>query len=146
MISTVIQINKGGKNMKKNILKSGLLLTIIGGFTAACSIEQVPQTDGNQTVKCLELSASLADVQTKTSLGAEPDFNVLWSAGDQISVNGILSNAVAEEDHNKTSVRFRVEGDLAAPFNVLYPGTTEKNVIAYPRLRQSPRRIQLGGL
>ena len=118
--------------MKKNILKSGLLLTIIGGFTAACSVEQVPQTDGNQTVKCLELSASLADVQTKTSLGAEPDFNVLWSAGDQISVNGILSNAVAEEDHNKTSVRFRVEGTLTAPFNVLYPGTTEKNVIVLP--------------
>ena len=118
--------------MKKNILKSGLLLTIIGGFTAACSVEQVPQTDGNQTVKCLELSASLADVQTKTSLGAEPDFNVLWSAGDQISVNGILSNAVAEEDHNKTSVRFRVEGDLAAPFNVLYPGHESENVITLP--------------
>ena len=118
--------------MKKNILKSGLLLTIIGGFTAACSVEQVPQTDGNQTVKCLELSASLADVQTKTSLGDEPDFNVLWSAGDQISVNGILSNAVAEEDHNKTEVRFRVEGTLTAPFNVLYPGHESGNVITLP--------------
>lgn len=118
--------------MKKNILKSGLLLTIIGGFTAACSVEQVPQTDGNQTVKCLELSASLADVQTKTSLGAEPDFNVLWSAGDQISVNGVLSNTVAEEDHNKTSVRFRVEGTLTAPFKVLYPGHESGNVITLP--------------
>ena len=119
--------------MKKNILKSAFLLAIIGGLSVACNVEPVPQPDAAETVVTgLEFCASHAGVQTKTSLGAEPDYNVLWSAGDQISVNGILSNAVAEEDHNKTSVRFRVEGDLAVPFNVLYPGTTEKNVIVLP--------------
>ena len=119
--------------MKKNILKSAFLLAIIGGLSVACNVEPVPQPDAAETVVTgLEFCASHAGVQTKTSLGADPDYNVLWSAGDQISVNGILSNAVAEEDHNKTSVRFRVEGDLTAPFNVLYPGTTEKNVIVLP--------------
>ena len=116
----------------KKIFKSAFLLAIIGGLSAACNVEPVPQPDTDKTPASLELSASLPDVQTKTSLGSEPDYNVLWSEGDQISVNGILSNAVAEEDHNKTSVRFRVEGDLAAPFNVLYPGTTEENVIVLP--------------
>ena len=119
--------------MKKNVLKSSFLLAIIGGFAAGCAVEPVPsQPEENQTATYLELCASLPDVQTKTSLGAEPDYNVLWSAGDQISVNGVLSNAVAEEDHNKTSVRFRVEGDLAAPFNVLYPGHESGNVITLP--------------
>ena len=117
--------------MKKNILKSVFLLAIIGGFSAACSVETVPGQPENEATS-LELCASHADVQTKTSLGDEPDFNVLWNAGDKISVNGVLSNAVAEEDHNKTEVRFRVEGNLAAPYKVLYPGTTSTNVITLP--------------
>ena len=116
----------------KNIFKSVFLLAVIGGLTIACNVEPVPQPDVEAGVTSLDFCAAHADLQTKTSLGSEPDFNVLWSAGDQISVNGILSNAVAEEDHNKTSVRFSVEGDLIAPFNVLYPGTTEKNVIVLP--------------
>ena len=118
--------------MKKNILKSAFLLTIIGGLSVACNIEPVPQPDTDKTVAGLELNASLPDVQTKTSLGSEPDYNVLWSKGDQISVNGILSNAVTEEDHGKTQVRFRVDGNLTAPYKVLYPGTTETNVITLP--------------
>ena len=116
----------------KNILKSAFLLAIIGGLSVACNIEPVPQPDTDKTVAGLELSASLPDVQTKTSLGSEPDYNVLWSKGDQISVNGILSNAVSDEDHGKTQVRFRVEGNLKSPYKVLYPGTTETNVITLP--------------
>lgn len=118
--------------MKKNILKSVFLLAIIGGFSAACAVEPVPsQPEENPTATYLELCASLPDVQTKTSLGAEPDFNVLWSEGDQISVNGVLSNAVTEEDHNKPEVRFRVDG-VSAPYKVLYPGTTKTNVVTLP--------------
>lgn len=115
----------------KKIFKSAFLLAIIGGLSAACNVEPVPQPD-TDTVAGLELSASLPDVQTKTSLGSEPDYNVLWSEGDQISVNGILSNAVTEEDHGKTQVRFRVAGDLTAPYKVLYPGTDKTNVITLP--------------
>ena len=118
--------------MKKYILKSAFLLTIIGGLSVACNIEPVPQPDTDKTVAGLELNASLPDVQTKTSLGSEPDYNVLWSKGDQISVNGILSNAVTEEDHGKTQVRFRVDGNLTAPYKVLYPGTDKTNVITLP--------------
>ena len=118
--------------MKKNILKSVFLLAIIGGFSAACAVEPVPsQPEENPTATSLELCASLPDVQTKTSLGAEPDFNVLWSEGDQISINGVSSNAVAEEDHGKTEVRFRVDG-VSAPYKVLYPATTSTNVITLP--------------
>ena len=118
--------------MKKNILKSAFLLAIIGGFAAGCAVEPVPtQPEETPTATYLELCASLPDVQTKTSLGAEPDFKVLWSKGDQISVNGVLSNAVAEEDHNKPEVRFRFAG-VSAPYKVLYPGTTKTNVVTLP--------------
>ena len=120
----------------KNILKSAFLLAMIGGFSTACTVDPVPSDPKNDSESTgLVLGVSLTEAQTKTSLGAddgEGNFKVLWSKGDQISVNGVLSNAVAEEDHNKTSVRFRVEGNLAAPFKVLYPGTTETNVITLP--------------
>lgn len=120
--------------MKKNILKSVFLLAVIGGLTAGCSVETVPaQPEETTTAAYFELCASHADVQTKTSLGTEDQyFNVLWSKGDQISINGVLSNAVAEEDHGKTNVRFRVNGNLVAPYTVLYPGTTSTNVITLP--------------
>ena len=117
--------------MKKNILKSVFLLAIIGGFSTACAVEPVPGQPEDNT-NCLEFCASLQSAQVKTSLGADPNYNVLWSAGDQISVNGVLSNAVADEDHGSAEVRFRVEGNLAAPFKVLYPGTTSTNVITLP--------------
>ena len=114
----------------KNILKSAFLLAMIGGFSTACTVDPVPSDPKNDPESTgLVLGVSLTEAQTKTSLGADDgkgNFKVLWSKGDQISVNGVLSNAVAEEDHNKTSVRFRVEGNLAAPYNVLYPGTTEE--------------------
>ena len=120
----------------KNILKSAFLLAMIGGFSTACTVDPVPSDPKNDPESTgLVLGVSLTEAQTKTSLGAddgEGNFKVLWSKGDQISVNGVLSNAVAEEDHNKTSVRFRVEGNLAAPYKVLYPGTTETNVITLP--------------
>lgn len=117
--------------MKKNILKSVFLLAIIGGFSVACNVEPVPsQPEADGAVTSLELCASLPSAQTKTSLGS--DYKVLWSAGDQISVNGVLSNAVADEDHGSAEVRFRVEGNLVAPFKVLYPGTTSSNVITLP--------------
>ena len=118
--------------MKKNILKSVFLLAIIGGFSAACAVEPVPsQPEENPTATSLEFSASLQSAQVKTSLGADPDYNVLWSEGDQISINGVSSNAVAEEDHGKTEVRFRVDG-VSAPYKVLYPATTSTNVITLP--------------
>ena len=131
MTLTVIQIKQEDKIMKKNIFKSAFLLAIIGGFAAACNVEPVPsQPEADAAVTSLELCASLPSAQTKTSLGS--DYKVLWSAGDQISVNGVLSNAVADEDHGSAEVRFRVEGNLAAPFKVLYPGTTSANVITLP--------------
>ena len=120
----------------KNILKSAFLLAMIGGFSTACTVDPVPSDPKNDPESTgLVLGVSLTEAQTKTSLGAddgEGNFKVLWSKGDQISVNGILSNAVSDEDHGKTQVRFRVEGNLAAPYKVLYPGTTETNVITLP--------------
>lgn len=122
--------------MMKNIFRFGISLAIAGGFLAACAADPAPsQPEDASTV--LTLDASLSDAQTKTSLGT-PDgaaFPILWNTGDRISVNGILSNAVEETDNGKESVRFRFEGNLSAPYRVLYPGTTSTNVISLPAVQ-----------
>lgn len=120
----------------KNILKSAFLLAIIGGFSTACTVDPVPSDPKNDPESTgLVLGVSLTEAQTKTSLGADDgkgNFKVLWSKGDQISVNGVLSNEVAEEDHGRAEVKFSVGGNVSAPYKVLYPGTTKTNVITLP--------------
>ena len=115
--------------MKKNVIKSGLLLAIAGVSLAACSVDPVPSQPGNNPDSFV-LSASLSDAATKASLGL--NFNVLWSAGDQVSVNGVLSNAVSESDNGKKVVDFTFEGNVGdAPYKVLNPGDAG-NVITLP--------------
>ena len=120
----------------KNILKSAFLLAMSGGFSTACTVDPVPSDPKNDPESTgLVLGVSLTEAQTKTSLGAddgEGNFKVLWSKGDQISVNGVLSNEVAEEDHGRAEVKFSVGGNVSAPYKVLYPGTTKTNVITLP--------------
>ena len=120
--------------MKKNVIKSGLLLAIAGVSLAACSVDPVPSQPGNNPDSFV-LSASLSDAATKASLGSndgKDNFNVLWSAGDQVSVNGVLSNAVSESDNGKKVVDFTFEGNVGgAPYNVLNPGDAG-NVITLP--------------
>jgi endonuclease/exonuclease/phosphatase family metal-dependent hydrolase len=116
--------------MKMTLLKLGLFLAIAGSLICACAEKTEPENQGDGTVDKLVLSASLPDTQTKTSLS--DTYDVLWTTGDKISVNGTLSNAVAAADNGKDNVTFTVSGSLTAPFKVLYPGTTSTNVITLP--------------
>lgn len=123
----MIQTNsKETNNMKKNLFRLGLLLAIAGSLLCGCN----KPSEDEGTVNKLVLSASLPDTQTKTSLGSS--FEVLWNEGDQISVNGKLSNAVSSSDAGQKSVEFTVSGSLSEPYRVLYPGTTASNVITLP--------------
>ena len=139
MMNILIQIQTKlmeEKIMKKNVIKSGLLLAIAGVSLAACSVDPVPSQPGNNPDSFV-LSASLSDAATKASLGSNDGeskiFNVLWSAGDQVSVNGVLSNAVSESDNGKKVVDFTFEGNVGgAPYKVLNPGDAAGNVVTLP--------------
>lgn len=80
------------------------------------------------------LSATVDESETKTTLSGPSNnkYEVLWKTGDQISVNGTLSSAVASGDNGKKNVDFTVSGSLSAPFKVLYPGTSEERTISLP--------------
>lgn len=81
------------------------------------------QNNEGRTVLTVELPG-----ETKTILGdAQGDVRpVLWSKGDQISVNGIASQALDIES-NAASADFTLNAELTAPYSIIYPATMVKD-------------------
>lgn len=70
---------------------------------------------------------------TKTYIGSVEGgiYKVCWGAGDRLSVNGILSTALTEEEAGSAAARFTVE-NVTAPYTVVYP----------PEVLKSPTQIE----
>ena len=81
------------------------------------------QNNEGRTVLTVELPG-----ETKTILGdAQGDVRpVLWSKGDQISVNGVASQALDIES-NAASADFTLNAELTAPYSIIYPVTMVKD-------------------
>ena len=81
------------------------------------------QNNEGRTVLTVELPG-----ETKTILGdAQGDVRpVLWSKGDQISVNGVASQALNIES-NAASADFTINAELTAPYSIIYPATMVKD-------------------
>lgn len=81
------------------------------------------QNNEGRTVLTVELPG-----ETKTILGeAQDDVRpVLWSKGDQISVNGVASQALDIES-NAASADFTLNAELTAPYSIIYPATMVKD-------------------
>lgn len=84
--------------------------------------QNIQDNDG-RTVLTVELPG-----ETKTILGeAQDDVRpVLWSKGDQISVNGVASQALGIES-NAASADFTINAELTAPYSIIYPATMVKD-------------------
>lgn len=103
--------------MKKTILAAFCLMGAI-----ACSNELEYQND-SRTVLTLELPGTTKTVLGDAQDGVRP---VLWCKGDQISVNGVASQALAIEE-NVPTASFVFEKELTAPYSIIYPATMVKN-------------------
>lgn len=81
------------------------------------------QNNEGRTVLTVELPG-----ETKTILGdAQGDVRpVLWSKGDQISVNGNESEALGIES-DAASADFTINAELTAPYSIIYPATMVKD-------------------
>lgn len=103
--------------MKKTILAAFCLMGAI-----ACSNELEYQND-SRTVLTVELPGATKTVLGEAQDGVRP---VLWCKGDQISVNGIASQALAIEE-NVPTASFVFEKELSAPYSIIYPASMVKD-------------------
>lgn len=105
-----------------------MLGTILLGAAVGCSKEEASDVpEGPFT-----LSVDLPENQTvvKTALGS--NYEVLWKAGNTVSINGIVSTPVSDSDNGKRSASFTFKSTPSAPYNILYPGTTSTDTVVFP--------------
>ena len=116
--------------MKRSIYCIGSFLFAAGLILSSCEKSSAPEAPA------FVLSASQDGGEaTKTQLGTPANnvYEVQWKTGDKVSINGILSNAVASGDNGKRSVDFTFSSaPSGSTYNVIYPGTTSTNVITLP--------------
>ena len=108
----------------KNFTKLFVAVAVLfAGFSCVTdATEDLGVKVGGQTTVTLSLEES------RTQLGEKADevYPLYWSAGDQISVNGVTSAALAEG--GSASATFVLEGTLNHPYSVVYPASTENKV------------------
>ena len=111
----------------KNLTKLFLAVSV-ALFSFACATDMTEDLGVNVGGKTV-LSVSTPDADdTKTAISGKEGtaYKLVWSEGDQISVNGTVSEPLTNGGNGNASFEF--EGVLDAPFNVLYPGNAEGKV------------------
>lgn len=116
------------------------------GIAAALVMGCQPNNgDDNNVVdeEGVKLTISLEHT-TRISLGADADSGVYptyWSIGDEVVVNGELSDKVSAEEHNTPVAMFAFpENSISAPYSVTYPycslTSAEKNYVEFPAVQE----------
>ena len=108
----------------KNLTKLFVAVAVLAvGFACTTdATEDLGVAVGGKTTITLSLEES------RTQLGEKADgvYPLYWSEGDQISVNGIVSSALAEG--GSANATFTLDGVLNYPYNVLYPASSANEV------------------
>ncbi len=109
--------------MKKIELITAAALSILAAVSCAKETSDNKKESANPGGARTTLSASL--LSTRTALGekdgtAWPNY---WKEGDQICVNGVVSDALLEEADGKATATFSFEGALETPYYAAYPAS-----------------------
>ena len=110
----------------KNLTKIFVAVAVLFA-SFACTTDTTEDLGVNglgQTTITLSLESS------RTQLGEKEGdlYPVYWSEGDQISVNGVASNALTAEQAGSTSAEFTVNGTHET-FNIAYPAAEANQVL-----------------
>ena len=109
--------------MKKIELLSAAVLSILAAVSCAKEVsDNTKESTGTEVTRTI-ISASLPS--TRTALGVKdgsawPNY---WKTGDQISVNGVMSDALEAEADGKATASFSFEGTLTTPYHAVYPAS-----------------------
>lgn len=119
-----------------SFLKSFLITAAIA-VAASCTKESATGGSGGEAT--IRLSVAIADGDaTKTYLGQKEGnlYHTFWHAGDRISLNGVPSVALGVEQEGLQKASFVFRGGLYSPFNIIYPATTQTDVVSFPAEQQ----------
>ena len=107
--------------------KYSFLLLAAMGLLASCAKEVAVDSDTAQSKGKTVISVSMpADESLKTYLGDKDAQNkrpVYWSDGDDISCNGVASEALSDVEEGQSSASFTFEGLLYTPYKIAYPAS-----------------------
>ena len=111
-------------------MKGTLRFNILLALAIVCGCQEnfhVQEAEGSEGITHLDLS--LSNLPQKTHLG--PSISgarkVYWSNGDQVSLNGVASEALSGLGEEVESANFTFPGVINPPFNILYPASFYKN-------------------
>ena len=112
------------KNFTKFLLAVAALVAVSCATDATADLG-VQVNGAEQTEIILSLESS------RTQLGTEVDglYPLFWSEGDQISVNGIASNALTAQQAGGSKAGFTLAGALSTPYCIAYPAANEGQVV-----------------
>ena len=109
-----------------------LLMAVVALFAYSCVTDATEdlgvQLDKNAGQTTLTISLE----GTKTHIGAKAEdvYPLYWSEGDQIAINGVASHPLTEAAHGSASAEFIFDGELAYPYNLVYPAPAPEVVAA----------------
>ena len=119
-------------------MKKIFLLLAIIAFAIGCQPD-TPSEGPTVTDNNIYLTISLEQT-SRTSFGTSDEngiYPTYWSIGDEVAVNGVLSDKVSADEHNKDVAKFGfAEGSIEAPYSVTYPycalSSAEKSYVEFP--------------
>ena len=115
----------------KKIYKIFMAVAAVAGVTA-CTTDVTEDLGVNINEGQTTLTLSLDDTRTQLGEKADGAYPLTWAAGDAISVNGSVSNALAEGEANGTTATFNFEkGFGSAPYFIAYPATSTNNQVVF---------------
>ena len=112
----------------KNLTKIFMAIVMLAAYSCATDLTndlgvQVNGGDGQIT-----LTLSLEESKTQLGTEAEGVYPLLWSTGDQISINGVASAALSEQYNGKAAATFSIP-TIAEVYNIAYPAAGEGQVL-----------------
>lgn len=104
-------------------MKKTLFFVASISLLCACGKTEQDAPEYAEGVAC-ELAIGLPETSSKTILGAKDGnaYPILWSKGDIVSVNGILSYGLSSAYKGTQSAIFKFKDTPEAPLNFAYPG------------------------
>ena len=107
-------------------------MAVVALFAYSCATDTTEDLGVQLDKNAGQTSLSISLEGTKTHIGAKAEdaYPLYWSAGDQIAINGVASHPLTEAAHGQASAEFIFDGELAYPYNLVYPAPAPEVVAA----------------